>query len=452
MPKYLETLLQIYRRFVPRRLSSEGRAILDEYRRQLLPITDPQADPFEKALVLTRIYMKTTYMYDFGERSKQAWAPPFAWVPWQLLDEVIRPKDYNNGSEFFNRPIVPPIPQEILTQAYRWNILNEAREKHSPDECLRLESLLDEFQTNLQPQYQPSASEKRVVEQMEQDGAYVDLHRDWKYVSFSQQCSNVDQLMPLLQELPSLTSIKFDRCHVTDAGLATLVNQSKLAKVECESLNYVSSNGYEFLEKLPSLTKFICRHENAQIGEGICRSVGRCPTLKELSCDYTPLTETALKALEPLVDLQILSMSRCGITSLAFLCQMRHLQKLSLSDNPVQDESLQYLCCQSTLGELSLSNSGITDASGPEFARLQALEDLYLIDTSITSKILPYLSSLPQLRKLAIWNTALTPDCVEVLRTMTQLHTLTIPQDLLDEAAWNSLKEALPETHLSELM
>ncbi len=436
---------------MPKRLSPEGQAVLDSYRRQLLPLTDPKADLFEKALVLTRIYMKTAYMSNLGEWSEQAWDPPFAWVPWQLLDEVIRPEYYSNGSEFLNRPIDPPIPQEILTQAYRRNILNEARNKHSPDECLHLESLLDEFQANLQPQYEPSASEKRVVERMEQDGAYVNLHRDWKHVSFSQQCSNVDQLMSLLQELPPLTSIEFDRCHVTDAALATLVNQSELAEVRCVMLNGVSSNGYAFLEELPSLTKFSCRHENLQIAEGICRSVGRCSTLKELSFDYTPLTETALKSLEPLVELQILNVSGCGITSLAFLSPMCQLQKLCLSDNPVQDESLRYLCCQSTLRQLSLSSPGITDASGPTLATLQALKELFLVGTSITSRILPYLRSLPQLRELSIWKTAVTPDCVEVLRTMTQLHALTMPQGLLDEAAWNSLREALPETYLSEL-
>jgi hypothetical protein len=101
------------------------------------------------------------------------------------------------------------------------------------------------------------------------------------------------------------------------------------------------------------------------------------------------VTDAGMKALEPLVNLQMLDLSRMDITAqgLEPLTKLPKLRRVSLWHSArIDDKSAQYLLRMKTLEVLDLSDTNVTDALLDQLAGMKQLKTLFIAGAKVSQE------------------------------------------------------------------
>lgn len=134
------------------------------------------------------------------------------------------------------------------------------------------------------------------------------------------------------------------------------------------------AQSYSDLSYLPYLESLYIN--NAVAGELI--NLKGLSSLTELSVEGGSLNEQELSAISQLTGLKRLTLSNCGISSIASLSHMNQLEYLDLSGNTIRNLSV--IANMQELEELYLNNNAVTDLSS-----LATLTKLRILDVSYNS-------------------------------------------------------------------
>lgn len=125
-------------------------------------------------------------------------------------------------------------------------------------------------------------------------------------------------------------------------------------------------------------------------------ALGALPQLEVLNIGGASVTDVGMKAIEPLVNLHTVDLSRMDLTAqgLEPLTKLPKLRRINLWQTVRVD-----------------------DKAAPILARMQNLEVLNLSDTAITDATLDQLRGMKQLKTLVVAGTKVTPERAEKFRT-----------------------------------
>jgi len=264
----------------------------------------------------------------------------------------------------------------------------------------------------------------------------------------------IDQsALNIISELKNLTNLSFSDSKITDlspltklAGLSTLYLYdsnitdirplTRMEKLEDLSLSKVNQSDLEIISKLKSLTNLYLRDSKIT--------------------DLTPLTKLA--------GLSTLYLYDSNITDIRPLTRMEKLEDLSLFE--VNQSDLEIISKLKNLTELDLYESKITDLS--PLTKLADLRRLYLEDSKITdirpltrmAKLehlslfevnqsdLEIISELKNLTYFYLYESKITD--IRPLTKLTKLKSLYLRNCKLTDEQKKELKEALPDTRISD--
>lgn len=140
--------------------------------------------------------------------------------------------------------------------------------------------------------------------------------------------------------------------YINDAGIETIMRFSNLRYLFIGGTD-ITTDGFRRLRDLKKLEK-LAIHSASLDDRALEASVAQLPWLKELRISKCPVTADAIKHLEGLKSLQVLTLSAPGI----------------------EDKSIPHLAELRNVRVLSLENTAITEASLPTLLKLRKLEDL----------------------------------------------------------------------------
>lgn len=148
-----------------------------------------------------------------------------------------------------------------------------------------------------------------------------------------------------------------------------------------------------------------------------------------------------------LPDLEIVSVSRNPISdeSLQTLCQLKMLRVLHLDGTRVTDEGLRHVSELRNLSELRLTATSITDEGLRHLSGLTSLKELMLWDTRITDAGLKRVAALDNLEHLGLVQTPISDAGLHRLTRLSNLKWLDIRGTKVSKEAVDSLTRALPE-------
>lgn len=129
------------------RLTPSSRRLLDAYRAIMPRFSDSSEQLVEKARYIVSLRLGAAEIVEMSTENCPFGAK-FYWVPYYYVENEWRELFYgeNEGKEFLNQPIVPPIPPAVFTEQYKLRILElaETDHHHSIDEIRELELLLND--------------------------------------------------------------------------------------------------------------------------------------------------------------------------------------------------------------------------------------------------------------------------------------------------------------------
>lgn len=155
-----------------------------------------------------------------------------------------------------------------------------------------------------------------------------------------------------------------------------------------------------------------------------------------LGLDGAHIRGPGLRELGNLQSLEHLSLAHTPVDGpgLAELGNLRALKRLSLSDTPIDDNSLRYLKNCRSLKELNLSGTRIAGSGLASLADLPRLTELDLSSTKVTPDGLRSLSALKRLRILWLQDASIDDDCLRAVSEAASLRALVIPTNNVTEA------------------
>jgi hypothetical protein len=159
MSKHAPTVIRQFLDAIGRfRLPGPLRELVGYYQGILSSFSDPTADCLEKAKHIARMRLKSAAIFDlYSETARHPLDEQFHWVPVQIFVEGSGAHGYAyDGDVFLNREIVPPIPPNEFTKAYRWAILEAAKGIHSADDVRLLGAQLDAYLAEVIGERNPS--------------------------------------------------------------------------------------------------------------------------------------------------------------------------------------------------------------------------------------------------------------------------------------------------------
>jgi Leucine-rich repeat (LRR) protein len=179
--------------------------------------------------------------------------------------------------------------------------------------------------------------------------------------------------------------------------------------------------------RLPQLDRFECLNAAAVTEAGIA-SIAQARQLQRLTLNQLTVTDESLRSLENLTALTQLDLSNNPNLTNRALSQLRcipNVQYLGLSGAGVDDEGLKFLEPAERLEGLNLSRTAITGA-GLRYLRNCPLERVYLNETPLGDEALQELAQHPGLEELEISRTPVTFEGVACIRALKQLRRLTL--------------------------
>lgn len=176
-------------------------------------------------------------------------------------------------------------------------------------------------------------------------------------------------------------------------------------------------------------------------GSADLSSIAKLSELKELSIIGGELSQDSLKAIGTLRTLEKLTLSKCGLSSIAPLEGLTALTYLDLSDNTLRNIGI--FAGFTKLQELHMSSNALTDLEA-----MANLTDLKILDISFNSlQSLKPLYGITGLQELSVANNALQD--IAGIGALTALTTLDLNQNILTDISPLSGCTALIELDIS---
>jgi hypothetical protein len=195
--------------------------------------------------------------------------------------------------------------------------------------------------------------------------------------------SNLEAVLPLLQQLPDLDELNLGNPAMTDTQMVAIQGHPKL-----RSLGLMG----------------------APIGDAALATLKTLPSLRILNIMETKVTDAGLAHLSGLTALEYLCLKDTAISDVG-LAQLKNLTNLTnfiLADTKVTDAGLVHLAGMTRLESINLSNTLITDAGLAHLGRIPGLAGVNVMGTKVTDAGLIHLKPLPKLTKLNVKDTAVT--------------------------------------------
>lgn len=181
-----------------------------------------------------------------------------------------------------------------------------------------------------------------------------------KELAFKGPCTS-DRILPILKETRSLTSLRLERCRISDDGLEHLGTLMQLTKLELFG-THVSEARLSELRRAPELA-----------------------TLESSDCRITDAGLEHLRNLNAMTELRVVD---CQITDDGMKClqALKSLSSLTISGSGITDEGMKCLQALKSLSSLTIIGSGITDEGLRQLHELPHLSQLTLFNTSISDE------------------------------------------------------------------
>ena len=276
----------------------------------------------------------------------------------------------------------------------------------------------------------------RVMTYTNQDGAVdkLDLRLE----------ETTDEVLGLLQELPSLRRITLQGARITDRGLAHLSQLGQLEDLDLRSCKHITDAGMKHVSKLSKLTNL--QLYNTRVGDKALGHLLRLENLESLDLHSTKVTDLGLNELQKLPRLRFLDIGGKGPTDagLRYVGRLHQLERLELAESSFTDLGLGQLKRLTRLTHLFIARTRITGVGFKHLGDLQRLELLHASQTRFSDKGLKYLAPLKRLKSLALDGTNVSDLGLKHLKSLERLKDLGLEDTQVTKHGKADLKKALP--------
>lgn len=167
-------------------------------------------------------------------------------------------------------------------------------------------------------------------------------------------------------------------------------------------------------------------------------TVGKLPTLRNLTLSYSDVTSIGIEHLRGLDQLEVLTLKQCaGLTdgSLRHLANLDHLRSLNLMLTAVSNGGLIHVAKVVGLRILTLDSCpNVTSDGLASLAELPWLRDLNLDGTSVSDSGVSHLAKMKSLRLLHLYRTEVSASAAAQLQTA--LPECVVLHESLDDVVW----------------
>jgi hypothetical protein len=241
-------------------------------------------------------------------------------------------------------------------------------------------------------------------------------------------------------QFAEVRQLRLEGCHVTQQGLRCLRAWEQLRGVELEGLRLSGEDlaalgeapllqtleirdcpslGDAEVRQFPPLSRLNQLHlEIRGVRAAGLQGLAGLPSLNKLSLSDDQLTDQTLGGLPRIPELRLLSIRSTQLTGacLKQIGQLPALTVLEIDGSPIDDEGLEYLPRNNRLRGLFLVGSRIQGPGLAALDRLTALDDLSLAEAPLTDAGLEFLPFLPKLQAFNLSETAITGKAFPILR------------------------------------
>lgn len=259
-------------------------------------------------------------------------------------------------------------------------------------------------------------------------------------------------VVPYLQSLPELESLRVDESEFTIDEARTLSQLSRLKQLSLAVYGPATPEALDCLASLPqleSISLFLnkpipelseclsrlksLRHfeiNNSQLPDGVFRSLGKLPHLEELKLINANLMDEDLQDLCQSPSLANLNISGTAVTDdgLALLTNLPSLKSLDVSRTKAGVHALNAISTLTGLEELNLAETSTSNDELACIGKLGQLKSLILCATMVEDSGLPHLANLTQLEYLNLGVTKVTDDGLAQLLPLKSLRKLDLRQ------------------------
>ncbi|KAH7623687.1 hypothetical protein NADE_008510 [Nannochloris sp. 'desiccata'] len=253
----------------------------------------------------------------------------------------------------------------------------------------------------------------------------------------SMQDSAAAELLPCF---PKLKSLNLSRC--VNVGDATLHALAHLGDSTSSSFTYgKKSSSTSSRESLSLSLEELDLSYTSISDEALFSILPRLLRLKKLSLDSCSLlTDTSLKQLSSLQDLESLDLSDTAATNISMVAISRlpRIVNLNLSFTQVNDWGLERVSKASTLKRLNLDSRHVGDRGIGFISQLPNLEVLDLFGAGVTDAACAFLAKATSLTSLEICSGVVTDTGVSHVSSLPKLRHLSLSQN------WRVSNAAIP--------
>jgi Leucine-rich repeat (LRR) protein len=210
-------------------------------------------------------------------------------------------------------------------------------------------------------------------------------------INFGGQRSKTENYIPSAEELPNVTELTFTGPHTSNKTLVALRGARSLSTLRLDRCR-VTDSGLRHLLSLPRLTR--------------------------LELKGSTVNATRLSELRQRPEFSDLARTDCSVTDLGLehISDLRALTHLTVVDCQLTDQGLESVGKLMNLTKLALSGDQISDAGVRALRSLQKLNTLYLKSSQMTDDSLVVLKSMTSLRQLTLHGVSISDGGVTELQ------------------------------------
>lgn len=236
-----------------------------------------------------------------------------------------------------------------------------------------------------------------------------------------------DAGLECLRDLRGLRELRVGCGRATDRGLASFGKLDHLEKLVLVNREVMTGEGLVVLPAPARLKTLLLLH----VTEAGMRTLRRFSRLRELSIGGKDITTDGLLQLCAMKSLESLSLENAPLNDRAIeqsIAQMTWLKELRISRCPVSDSAVKHLRDLNDLEVLTISASGVDDESARDLAEFKNLRVLNVSGTALTKASLPQLLEMRKLEDLTVpFSLEMSPDLRRRLEAAPRLLRLKTP-------------------------